>query len=183
MKLVLDACVLFPTVMREALLAVAAEGLFTPLWSERIFGEWERAAARFGPLARMQALTDIDRLRAGFPRSCVPAQPGLKARLHLPDHNDVHILATAIASSADAIVTLNAKDFPRHTLAAEGVIRRDPDGLLWELWSHHPAQVGAALERVRAKAQALSGQPQPLAPLLKRAKLTRTAKAVSAATT
>jgi predicted nucleic acid-binding protein len=176
MKLVLDACVLFPTVMREALLAVAAEGLFQPLWSARILGEWQRAAAKYGQ--EPEALTAIARARDGFPFAMVPPQPGLESRLHLPDENDIHVLATAIAGSADAIVTLNAADFPRGTLAAEGVARRDPDGLLWELWSHHPDRVGVALERLRATASRLSGEEKDLAPLLKRAKLTRLAKAV-----
>ena len=32
MKVLLDACVLYPTVMREMLLGVAAEGLFEVVW-------------------------------------------------------------------------------------------------------------------------------------------------------
>lgn len=179
MKLVLDACVLFPTVLREVLLAVAEQGLFVPLWSDRILGEWQRAAARYGPDAGVEALAAIARCKDLFPDAVVPPQPGLAARLHLPDENDIHVLAVAIAASADAIVTLNASDFPRGTLAAEGLDRRDPDGLLWELWSHHPAKVGVALERVRATAEALSGEPKALKPLLKRAKLNRLARAVS----
>lgn len=178
MKLLLDACVLFPTVMREVLLAVAGQGLFTPLWSDRILGEWQRAAARHGPAQGAEALAAIARAQDMFPRAVVPAQPGLESRLHLPDPNDLHVLACAIAGSADAIVTLNAQDFPRGTLSAEGLERRDPDGLLWELWSFHPEAVNAALEQVRAKAEALAGEPKPLAPLLKRAKLTRLARAV-----
>jgi len=172
--------VLFPTVLREVLLAVAEQGLFTPLWSERILGEWERAGAKHGPVEAARALLAIVQARARFPKAVVTPHPGLMLRLHLPDENDIHVLASAIAGSADAIVTLNAADFPRSALAAEGVERRDPDGLLWELWSHHPVEVAAALEQVRTKAEALSGQPQPLVPLLKRAKLTRLARAVKA---
>ena len=180
MKLALDACVLFPTVMREVLLSVAGQGLFTPLWSDRILGEWQRAAARFGPIAEAEALAAIARVQDQFPNARVKAQPGLESRLHLPDDNDIHVLATAIAGNADAIVTLNAKDFPRGTLQAEGLSRRDPDGLLWELWSFHPEQVESALEKVRATASQLSGDEKTLKPLLKRAKLTRLARAISA---
>lgn len=176
MRLVLDACVLYPTIMREALLAVAAEGLFQPLWSERILGEWQHAAIRHNREA--EALQAIARARDGFARAMVPPRPGLEARLHLPDENDIHVLATAIAGNADAIVTLNAADFPRGTLAAEGLERRDPDGVLWQLWSHHPEAVNTALERLRATASRLSGDEKALAPLLKRAGLTRLARAV-----
>ena len=41
MKAVLDACVLFPTVLREILLGVAGKGLYEPLWSDRILREIE----------------------------------------------------------------------------------------------------------------------------------------------
>ena len=55
MKAVLDACVLYPTVLREILLGVAARGLYEPLWSDRILREWTRATAKLGPLAQAQA--------------------------------------------------------------------------------------------------------------------------------
>ena len=35
MKAVLDACVLYPTVLREILTDSAAAGLFQPVWSQR----------------------------------------------------------------------------------------------------------------------------------------------------
>lgn len=178
MKIVLDACVLYPTVLREILLGAARAGLYTPLWSARILEEWARATRKLGPLAEAQARSDAALLRAAFPKACVAPQPGLEARLHLPDENDIHVLAVAIAASADAVLTFNAADFPRHVLAAEGLARRDPDGFLWELWSFHPDTMAAAIEAVRTEAERLSGQPQPIRPFLKRAKLPRLAKAL-----
>ena len=111
-------------------------------------------------------------------RALIREAPQIEARLLLPDPNDRHVLATAIASGADAIVTFNAQDFPGHILAAEGITRRDPDGFLWELQSRHPEAMAGIVERVRAKAEAISGQPQPLKPLLKRARLYRLGKAL-----
>lgn len=180
-KVLLDACVLYPTVMREVLLGCAAAGLYTPLWSARIFEEWARAAARLGPLDEALARGEIAVLSAAFPQALVAPQPGLEARLHLPDENDIHVLAAAIAGSADAIVTQNRADFPRATLAAEGLLRFDADGFLWALWSDAPAAVAAVAEAVRARAEALSNQPQSLRGLLKRAKLPRLAKALEGA--
>lgn len=179
MRLVLDACVLFPTVLRQILLGAAAAGLYEPLWSDRILEEWARATTRLGALAEAQARADAARARVDFPRATVPAAPGVEARLLLPDPNDVHVLATAIAGSADAILTFNAVDFPRHVLAAEGIARRDPDGFLWELWSHHPEAVSAVVAGVHARAEAISGQPLSLRALLKRAQLPRFAKALA----
>ena len=64
MKILLDANVLFPTVMREVLLGVASQGLFTPFWSERILEEWARAAAKLGPGGEAQARGEIAMLKA-----------------------------------------------------------------------------------------------------------------------
>ena len=178
MKIVLDACVLYPTVLREILIGVARAGLFTPLWSDRILEEWARATRKLGAGAEAVARGEIALLRAAFPGACGPARPAIEARLTLPDDNDRHVLAVAIAAGADAIVTFNAADFPRHVLAEEGLSRRDPDGFLWELWSHHPETVLKVVEAVRAKAERLSGRPQPLRALLKRAQLPRLGKAL-----
>ena len=181
MKVVLDACVLYPTVLREILVAAAAAGLFTPLWSDRILEEWARATRKLGAVAEVQARGEAALLRAEFARACVPAQPAIEARLMLPDADDRHVLAVAIAAGADAILTFNAVDFPRHTLAQEGLARRDPDGFLWDLWSHHPAAVGAVVAAVVAKAERVSGTAQPQRALLKRARLARLAKALDQA--
>lgn len=178
MRVVLDACVLFPTILREILLGVAERGVFVPLWSERILEEWARATRRLGPLAEVQARAAGAAVRAAFPQAMVAPQAGLQSRLHLPDEDDIHVLATAIAGHADAILTFNAADFPRGVLAAEGVARRDPDGFLWELWSFHPAKVEAAVAAVHARAEAIAGQPLARRALLKRAGLPRLGKAL-----
>ena len=180
MRVVLDACVLYPTVMREVLLAVAKQGLFVPIWSARLLEEWARAAARHGPEAEALARGDIARACAAFPEALRATPEGLTARLWLPDPADVHVLAVAIAASADAIITLNAKDFPRNILAEEGLERRDPDQLLMALLEAHPEEVRAAAEEVRREAERLSGQDWPIRALLKKARLPRLGKALSA---
>jgi hypothetical protein len=117
---------------------------------------------------------------ARFPRATVPPAPAVAARLVLPDPDDVHVLATAIAAGADAIVTFNAQDFPRHVLAAEGIARRDPDGLLWEFWSHRPDPVAMVVARERAALEAASGRDWPRRAFLKRAGLPRLGRAMDA---
>ena len=180
MKAVLDACVLYPTVLREILQGAGQAGLYQPVFSDRILREWVLATAKLGPEAPAIAEAEAALWRAAFPRGLVRAHPEIEARLILPDPNDVHVLACAIASGADAIVTFNAGDFPGHVLAADGIVRRDPDGFLWELSSHHPRVMAGIVEGVRAKAEAVSGQPVALKPLLKRARLYRLGKALGA---
>ena len=182
MKVLLDACVLYPTVMREVLLGVARAGLFQPLWSARILEEWARAARKLGPEGEAQARGEIAVLQATWPRAGVRPAPGLEARLWLPDENDIHVLAAAIAGSADILLTSNASDFPQNTLAEEGLTRRDPDGFLWQLWSGHPEAVALAAEEVRQTAERLSGDPWPVRKLMKKARLPRLGKALDQAT-
>ena len=178
MKAVLDACVLYPTVLREILQGAGAVGLYQPVFSDRILREWVLATAKLGPEAPVIAEGEAVALRAAFPRGLERAHPEIEARLILPDPNDRHVLASAIASGADAIVTFNAQDFPGHVLAAEGISRRDPDGFLWELQSRHPEVMAQIVETVRAKAEAISGQPVALKGLMKRARLYRLGKAL-----
>ena len=178
MKLLLDACVLYPTVMREILLGAAKAGLYTPLWSDRILEEWARAARKLGAEGEVQARAEVALARASFPHASVQPPASLAARLYLPDENDVHVLAAAIHGSADGIVTQNAKDFPRNILAEEGLTRRDADGLLWEFASHAPDTMAQVVEQVRQEAERLSGAQWPTRRLLKKARLPRLAKAL-----
>lgn len=181
MRVLLDANVLFPTVMRQVLLAVAARGRFTPFWSPRILEEWARAAARLGPEGEGLARGDIASLRAAWPKAEVAPRHRDMTRLHLPDENDIHVLAAAIAAGADILLTMNARDFPGQTLTEEGMTRRDPDGFLWQLWSESPGSVADAVEEVRIEAERLSGESWPVRRLLKKARLPRLGKALDQA--
>ncbi|MEM6407470.1 MAG: PIN domain-containing protein [Pseudomonadota bacterium] len=179
MRACLDACVLFPTVLREILLGVAARGAFEPLWSDRILEEWARATIKLGPEAEAQARGEVALARANFPKACVTPRAGDMARLHLPDENDIHVLAAAIAGSADVIVTLNTKDFPRQTLAFEGVGREVPDAFLMGLWMEQSEMIDAAVHEVHRAAQKMMGEEIALRALLKRARLPRLGKALA----
>lgn len=181
MRACLDACVLFPTVLREVLTGVAGLGLYQPIWSERILEEWARATVKLGPGADVQARGEIAVLKAQFPGASVAPRDGDLARLHLPDVNDIHVLASAIAGSADVIVTLNAKDFPRQTLGYEGLRRESPDAFLMELWLEAPEDVAQVVLRVHGTAQEMLGEEIALRALMKRARLPRLGKALSEA--
>jgi predicted nucleic acid-binding protein len=173
--------VLYPTVLREILMGCAGEGLYEPLFSDRILREWVRATAKLGPQQQMVAEGEAVLLRARFPRALLREAPHIEARLMLPDPDDVHVLAVAIAGSADCIVTFNAMDFPRHLLAEEGLDRRDPDGFLCNLRERDGPAVARVIDAVHATACRLSGQEFTRKSLLKRAKLNRLAKALDAA--
>jgi predicted nucleic acid-binding protein len=178
-RILIDTCVLYPTVMREVVLGVAATGAFEPIWSARILEEWARAAIKLGPEGEAQARAEIALLRDRWPKAERPAAHGLAARLWLPDADDIHVLAVAVDAGADMIMTLNAKDFPRGTLAEEGLERVDPDSYLMQLWPEHDIAIRAVSERVLNTAQQMSGRDWDMRGLLKKARLPRLAKALT----
>lgn len=128
---VYDACVLYPAPLRDLLMQLATTGLFRARWSSMIHDEWTRSVLRNRPdlkpeqLARTRELMDLnvlDGLVTGF-------EPLIDA-LELPDPNDRHVLAVAILSGADAIVTYNLKDFPDDALRQYGVEAIHPDAFV-----------------------------------------------------
>lgn len=179
MKLLLDTCVLYPTVMREVLLGAAKAGFYTPLWSARILEEWARAAQKIGPDGTLQARAEIALLRTNWPKAEVSPAPGVESRLWLPDAADIHVLAAAIAGHADGIVTVNNKDFPRHTLAEEGLSRHTPDELLIAFFKQDSDMMQQVGSDVLATANQMSGEEWDIRRLLKKARLPRLAKALA----
>ncbi|MEL6980428.1 MAG: PIN domain-containing protein [Pseudomonadota bacterium] len=177
----LDACVLAPLILRESLLAAAREGLFRPRWSDRIEAEWRRAAAkeaRGAPAALIDG--DIALARAAHPDALVAGWEAHEGPLALPDWEDRHVLAAAIAAGAALLVTDNLRDFPKRTLAAHGMRPVGGDAYLTELLADAPEAMGRALARIEAMAPP-EARAQGLAKLLKRGRLPRFAKAAARA--
>ena len=178
MRVLIDACVLYPTVMREVVLGCAKAGLFEVRWSDRILEEWARATLKIGPEAEVFARGEIAVLTTQLPDAIIPSHQGLEQRLWLPDPNDIHVLAAAVAGSCDAIMTINAKDFPRNVLAEEGVSRVDPDNFLMGYLTHHEATVRGVCDQVLATARSMSGEDWTMRKLMKKARLPRLGKAL-----
>ncbi len=179
MRAFLDACVLYPTVMREVLLGIAGAGAYRPLWSPRVLEEWARAARK---VAGGEAVVrgEIALLRAAWPGAEVRPGEATMARMWLRDADDVHVLAAASDAGADVLVTSNLRDFPRGDAAAEGLRVLSPDAFSMERWLADGDAVAGAVERVRATAEAISGGPQPVRALLKRVGMPRLGKALAA---
>lgn len=173
MRAVLDACVLFPTVLREILIGTATAGLFQPLWSRRILDEWRYAASR----QNAEAGVEIALLESRFPAALV--QPGGEvAGIDLPDPADRHVVETALAADAGIIVTANLRDFPRGSLALIGLRAIHPDEFLRDLYLQAPEAVLAAIAATEARANAMGGGISRKE-LMRRARLPRLAKAIA----
>lgn len=179
MRAVLDACVLYPTVLRELLTKAAESGLFAPLWSERILEEWRRVAARYGPGDVALAEGQISLLNARWPNAIVPPDPTLEKQLWLPDAGDIHVLATAVRGRADAIITLNVRDFPRRELDRHSLQALHPDAYLFAVWQDKPDAISHVVADVMDEARRLSGEALDTRKLLKKARLPRLGKALA----
>ena len=179
MRALLDTCVIYPTVMREMLLGVAAQGAFTPVWSARIIAEWLRAARKLGPAGQVQAQGEAALLAKEWPEAETGWSPSLEARLWLPDRSDIHVLAAAVAASADVNITVNAKDFPRNVLAEERISRADPDSFLMGIWKARPEMLADVAAQVKARAEEIDGRAWDMRRFLKKARLPRLAKALA----
>lgn len=175
-RVFLDACVLYPPLVRGILLWLAQAGRFTPRWSPRVLAEWRIAAARNGGIEAEDRAAEIAAaMEARFPGAAVTPGPDIERTLDLPDAADVHVLAAAIAAGADMLLTFNVRDFPTRRLAAHGITPRHPDGFLWEHFSHAPELVDDAIRA--AAADAGMTEVEPIRRALKRAHLPRLAKA------
>ena len=175
-RILLDACVLFPSVLRELLMGAAGEGLFEPLWSERILEEWRRAAARKDAAAGAIAQTEILLLKARWPKAMVAMPEQLPADIFLPDPDDVHVLVAAINGNATELLTANTRDFPIRVLAQYNILRRHPDELLLELAYSHPKQLRHIVDQVMQTAAKMQDAPPNQRAILRKIGLPRFAK-------
>ncbi len=130
--LVLDVNVLYPAPIRDLLLSLAYFRLFQPKWSSVIQDEWVRNLL----VNRLELSADalgatVATMNKVFPDAEVNGFDGIIPQLDLPDPDDRHVLAAALHSQANSIVTFNLQDFPNDKL--KGVRAIHPDVFVSEL--------------------------------------------------
>tara|TARA_A100001391_G_scaffold65878_5_gene41515 strand:+ start:11870 stop:12448 length:579 start_codon:yes stop_codon:yes gene_type:complete len=147
---VFDACVLYPFHLRNVLIQCAYDGLVEARWTDDIHAEWMRNLAANSPdtpISRLEATRN--RMKAVLPDADVANYQALIPSLSLPDPDDRHVLAAAIAGKASIIVTWNLKDFPATALDPHGVGCVSPDDFLTGLHSTLPDTLIASVRRAR----------------------------------
>lgn len=177
---VLDACVLYPIAVADALMSIAATGLFAAKWTERIEAEWIGALETNRP--ELAGRLEVRRLQM---REAVPdwkvsrrACAAVRSVPELPDPDDAHVLAAAIAVHADCIVTFNLKDFPESVLEPLGIDALHPDVFLINQWDLDDATVIAALRGMRQRWRRPAADIATFAAALERNGLALTAQRV-----
>jgi len=149
----LDACVLYSIAMTDALISLAVTGLFAAKWTQAIEAEWMAALVRSRPELQGRLAFRRDSMRLAVPDWEVPeaAWKPLAIGLVLPDANDHHVLAAAIAGHVDCIVTTNLKDFPSDATAEYGVEVIHPDQFMINQWDLDQLTAIATFKRMRAR--------------------------------
>lgn len=129
---VLDTNVVYPVIIRDILFWFAHYELYTPKWSKHIFDEWKRVMIEKGVTEEV-ANKRIEKANLAFPDAMVQSYEGLIQQLDLPDLDDRHVLAAAIKTNANLIVTNNIKDFPETYLQSFGLSAKTADDFLTDI--------------------------------------------------
>ena len=173
----LDANVLYSVAISDALMEVAATGIYAAKWSKAIDDEWVRNLAK----NRKRPESDFHLRRDSMHDSCpdweVPEEGWklIEPCLSLPDVNDRHVMAAAIAGHADSIVTINIKHFPASVLDPLGITALHPDEFLLQQLELEPLVVLPAFKVMRARLKNPSFTPEKFVDAMERNGLIQTA--------
>ena len=125
----LDTNVLYPMPLADTLLRLADRGLFQPVWSDVILAELERTMIRLGRTVE-QAHYRRSRMESAFPASCRRFVFMLASVPVQVQQQDRHVVAVAMASRSEVIVTDNLRHFAVAELLALGIEVQDAETFL-----------------------------------------------------
>lgn len=147
-SVILDANVLYSATLRDTLMWLSQTDLFKARWTDDIHHEWITALEQKGhSLAKLERLRDL--MDQHVMDAKVVGYESLIPTLTLPDPKDRHVLAAAIRSNADAIVTFNLKDFPQEALIPYEIEVIHPDDFIIYQIEFSPERICDAFKRQR----------------------------------
>jgi len=148
---VYDACVLYPAPLRSLLMYLALSDQFRARWTNDIHDEWIRNLLKQRPdidPAKLERVREL--MNRNVPGCLVEGYQDLIPSIELPDQDDRHVVAAAIQTRAEAIITFNLKDFPDEALASYNLKAIHPDDFIMDLCDLNIASVLQAAQRQRA---------------------------------
>lgn len=90
----------------------------------------------------------VEKANIAFPDALVHKYEGLIKNLELPDEDDCHVLAAAIKTNANVIVTNNSKDFPEAYLQSFSLSAKTADDFLTDIIDLNQEQAIAAFKEM-----------------------------------
>ena len=151
----IDACSLTGALKRDLLLTLAKAEFFRVRWSAPVLDEMERAvagilAARSDRASTAKAAATRATMERMFSDAMVTDFERLRCVvLDLPDPKDIHVVAAALQTRADVIVTDNVRHFPESILAPLGMEVRTTDDFLANTIELAPVKAASAIDAMR----------------------------------
>lgn len=178
---VIDACVLCSALKRNLILSLAEAELYRVRWSDEIMDETEKAIGII--LAKKDCKDAVQHaIQARAAMNQAFAEANVAGYEHhgngigkLPDEGDRHVMAAAIKSKADIIVTENLKDFPRKVLAKYGIEAKSSDEFIADAINLSPSLAIAAIKRMRLRLDRPEKSPEILLLDMEKSGLTQAA--------
>lgn len=147
---VFDACILYPFHLRNIVIQAAVDRLVEARWTDKIHDEWIRNLAADAPTIPSERLQATRRLmNDALPGATVSGYEDLIPTLTLPDPDDRHVVAAAIAAGASIILTWNLRDFPPTRLKKFGLRTQTPDAFFAGLYDEAPNLTIGSLANAR----------------------------------
>ena len=172
---VLDACVLFSRLQRDVLLSLAHADLYTARWTQEIEREWASSLVEKYPDAADKIPLLVEHMREAIPDCLIVDYAPLIPSIQLPDESDRHVLAAAIRGNADAIVSLNTKDFPAAVLATFDIEIQTPDQFVLNQIMLNPPKALTAIKKMRERWERPSMLAADMVDLFEKRQLPQTA--------
>jgi len=129
---------------------LALTDIFRARWSQRVHEEWIQALLRNrSDFTRFQLERTRNLMNSHVHDALVEDFEHLIDGLTLPDPNDRHVLAAAIKSHSNFIVTNNLKDFPSNVLSSFDIEALHPDVFVLRLFDISAQDVVSAASEQR----------------------------------
>nr|WP_246293295.1 PIN domain-containing protein [Naumannella cuiyingiana] len=147
MPVFLDTNVIDPVSLADTLMRLAEVDVIRPHWSADVMAELVRNLGK--RLPRENAAKRALAMEAAFPEAMVTGYESLVDGM-TNDPKDRHVLAAAVHSDCQVIVTFNTGDFPDDSLAPHDLVAVHPDAFLLDQLELYPQLVRRSLQRQSA---------------------------------
>jgi hypothetical protein len=176
---VFDACILYPFHLRNIVVQAAVDRLVEARWTDAIHQEWIRNLTTDTPTIPVERLQITRRLmNDALPTAMVTGYEMYIPEITLPDPDDRHVAAAAIAAEASLILTWKLRDFPANELKRFGLQTMNPDAFLSGLFDEASGLVISSLANARRNLSKTRVGASDFVTILNRQNLVQLAKRV-----
>lgn len=151
-KIVLDANVLYGSFLRDMLISLFFSGIYEAKWTEKITQEWvDHLLENRSDIPESKIKRTLMLMNKIKPAALIANYERYIQQVQIPDKDDRHVVAAAIACGAQKIITWNLSDFPNNILKTFGVVAESPDKFIQDLIIDNPPSIISTLKEMRER--------------------------------